>query len=322
MAHRKASDDELLASYARTSSVWATGQEFGMCGQSVHDRLVRLGATNPPNLFTEADDERLRRDYNTYVRAGRLSDLAAEMGRTRQFLCRQARRLGLTSLSRKKAPSVVRKMSERFKQWHQDNPHPRGMSGKKHDAKARAKMSRGNKIAQRAMSEDAIAARTEKSMKTKIERYGTVAGPRPGASWKAGWRVIGGQRRYFRSQWEANYAYYLEWLRLSGKITKWEHEPETFWFEEIRRGVRSYLPDFRVTYSDGRVEYHEVKGWMDDRSNTKIKRMRKYYPNTTLKVISAKAYKVLSARWSDKVPGWEDKSAPRPPALNMPDWLG
>ena len=60
---------------------------------------------------------------------------------------------------------------------------------------------------------------------------------KPSASWKAGWREIGGQRIYARSRWEANYARYLEWLRANGSIAKWEHEPETFWFEGIKRGT-------------------------------------------------------------------------------------
>ena len=84
--------------------------------------------------------------------------------------------------------------------------------------------------------------------------------------WKSGWRTIGGQRGYYRSRWEANYARYLEWLRVRGDIKYWSHEKDTFWFEKIKRGVRSYLPDFRVTEINGDVVYHEVKGWMDRRT--------------------------------------------------------
>ena len=92
------------------------------------------------------------------------------------------------------------------------------------------------------------------------------------ASCKSGWREIGGIRKYYRSRWEANYARYLEFLKVNGEIEKWEHEPETFWFEGIKRGVMSYLPDFRVTEKNGDIVFHEVKGWMDARSITKIKR--------------------------------------------------
>ena len=60
-----------------------------------------------------------------------------------------------------------------------------------------------------------------------------------------------------------------------GEILKWEYEPETFWFEKIKRGVRTYTPDFKVTEKDGSIIFHEVKGYMDARSKTKLKRMKK-----------------------------------------------
>jgi len=113
-----------------------------------------------------------------------------------------------------------------------------------------------------------------------------------------GWRTIRGIRKYYRSQWEANYARYLEWLRLKGKIEFWEHEPKTFWFEEIKRGVRSYLPDFRVTELNGDIVYHEVKGYMDSRSHTKIKRMAKYFPKVKLIVIGRKEYNAILRKFS------------------------
>ena len=126
-----------------------------------------------------------------------------------------------------------------------------------------------------------------------------------GRAWKAAWRTVGGQRCYFRSKWEANYGAYLEWLRAGGHIKRWEHEPETFWFLAIKRGVRSYLPDFRVTENDGRVVYHEVKGWMDGRSKTKIARMRRYYPQVVLLVVDRAQYASIRTKVAGLVPGWE-----------------
>lgn len=140
-------------------------------------------------------------------------------------------------------------------------------------------------------------------MSTRAEAL--YAGPRIGATWKCGWREVGGQRCYFRSRWEANYARYLQFLLEKNQITKWEHEPETFWFEKIKRGCRSYLPDFRVTEPNGSIVYHEVKGWMDDRSKTKIKRMGIYHPTVRLIVIDAKPYKEIQKKLSSLLPGWE-----------------
>lgn len=123
--------------------------------------------------------------------------------------------------------------------------------------------------------------------------------------WKPGWREIGDTRKYYRSKWEANYARYLEFLKKHGEILKWEHEPETFWFNNIKRGVRSYLVDFKVTDKDGSIIYYEVKGWNDPKSKTKIKRMAKYYPDVKIYLISKDFFKSNNKKLSGLVPGWE-----------------
>lgn len=121
----------------------------------------------------------------------------------------------------------------------------------------------------------------------------------------AAWRIIGVRNIYFRSRWEANYARYLEWLRLIGQIKIWEHEPVTFWFDGIRRGCVSYLPDFQVHNPDGSIEYHEVKGWFDPKSRTKIKRMAKYHPDVKLIVIGKKEYTAIGKKVACIIQGWE-----------------
>lgn len=145
-------------------------------------------------------------------------------------------------------------------------------------------------------------------LKTKIKKYGNLVpnNNRKGATWKCGWREIGGRRIYARSRWEANYARYLEWLKLSGSISEWEHEPHTFWFENIKRGTRSYLPDFRVTFNTGAIEWHEVKGWMDARSRTKLKRMAKYYPSEKIVLIGSKWFKDNRLNLMGIIADWEE----------------
>lgn len=108
---------------------------------------------------------------------------------------------------------------------------------------------------------------------------------------RQGWVTIGGQRFYARSSWEANIGAYLQFLKEHNLIKGWLHEPETFWFTKwIKRGVVSYLPDFRVYNNDGSISYWEVKGYKDSRSMTKIKRFRKYYPMYNLEVIDKARY--------------------------------
>ena len=109
---------------------------------------------------------------------------------------------------------------------------------------------------------------------------------------KKGWVEFGlNKRYYFRSGWEMKYAAFLETLKKGKGIKDWTYEEDTFWFEEIKRGVRSYTPDFKIYFSDGKHEYHEVKGWMDDKSKTKLKRMKKYHPKETVTVIDQQAMK-------------------------------
>jgi hypothetical protein len=121
---------------------------------------------------------------------------------------------------------------------------------------------------------------------------------------KAGWRTIGGKKCYFRSLSESNYARFLEWQRKLGCIKDWEHEPQTFWFEGIRRGCVSYLPDFKIICNDDTHFWVEVKGYMDPKSQTKIRRFRKYFPKEELQIVDMNWFK-KNGHLSKVIMGWE-----------------
>jgi hypothetical protein len=108
---------------------------------------------------------------------------------------------------------------------------------------------------------------------------------------KRGYYNINGKDIFFRSKWEANYALYLDFLIKQRQIKSWTYEKDVFIFEKIKFGTRSYRPDFKIYNNDDTFEYHEVKGYMDARSKTKIKRMAKYYPKTKLVIIDSATYK-------------------------------
>lgn len=203
-----------------------------------------------------------------------------------------------------KTPAQRAAVGERMKLWIAEHGHPKGASGMKHSQSAINKISAASKSAWEKMTDEKLTARTKKQLETKIKN-GTYVRERHKTTWKSGWREIGGLRVYYRSRWEANYARYLEWLKANKQIVKWEHEPETFWFEGIKRGCVSYLPDFKVYELDGRIAYHEVKGWMDDRSKTKIKRMAKYHPSVKLVVIDSKAYRSIAKTMQAIINDWE-----------------
>lgn len=98
---------------------------------------------------------------------------------------------------------------------------------------------------------------------------------------------------YFRSKWEANYALYLDWLVKQKQIKDWKYEDETFFFDKIKLGTRSYRTDFTIIHNDGLKIYHEVKGYMDAKSKTKLKRMKKYFPLVPIIVIGRKEYDAI-----------------------------
>ena len=115
-----------------------------------------------------------------------------------------------------------------------------------------------------------------------------------GPTTKKGWYTSGDRRYFLKSSWELSYAQFLDIELANGTIKRWEYEPDTFWFERIKRGVRSYTPDFKVEYPDGRVEYHEVKGYLDSKSKTKLNRMRIYHPDIEMKLIDRAVMKQLN----------------------------
>jgi len=82
--------------------------------------------------------------------------------------------------------------------------------------------------------------------------------------------------RFFRSDWEANYCRFLKFQKV-----EYKYESKEFWFEDIKRGCRSYKPDLYLPKED---RYIEIKGWLDNKSFTKLKRFKKYYPEDFAKL--------------------------------------
>lgn len=123
-------------------------------------------------------------------------------------------------------------------------------------------------------------------------------------------RYKGGHRPdlgfYVRSQWEANVARYIKFLMQKGEVKGFEYEADTFEFTNIKRGTRSYTPDFKIYNNDGSLEYWEVKGFMDQVSKTKLKRMAKYYPDIPIRVIEREQYNEIK-NWSRLIEHWDDE---------------
>ncbi len=294
----------------------------GFC--DAHYRRWRLGQSlEAPLVLDDWTDDELRQLMTSYAAPRpNLESLAKRLGRHKTNICRKARELGLTDKKRGKrpvqfklnyilpigSPEHLARASLRMKKWHKENEHPRGMAGKKHtketldvlSVKSRERWGDpGSKL-----NSDGNKQRMSDQMLAR-----NIAGIMQGKGSYS--RVRGGRRadldnKYFRSRWEANYARYLNWLVAKKEIAGWEFEPKTFYFEAIKRGTRSYTPDFRIQNNDGSFEWHEVKGWMDQKSQTKLNRMAKYYPDEKIVLKREDFFRSIKKSGLNRlIGGWE-----------------
>lgn len=298
----------IWAAYCDSKSIHEAAAKVGLTHSSAHRALLAAGYRLRGSKFSAADDEVIRRYYaDTPPESFSLPALTLALRRSHATnVSRRAKQMGLTDPGRpSSAEGRANIVAANEGRWSR-SPHPRGAVGLVHTDQTKAAIGKKSRATWAAMTQAARDEKVMRGLKTRAVN-GTLATNSEGSArtWKAAWREIGGVRKFYRSRWEANYARYLEWLRLRGQIQKWEHEPETFWFKGVKRGCVSYLPDFRVTAAGGAVEYHEVKGWMDARSKTKLKRMAKYHPKVKLIVIGAKEYKSLLPIVSKLIPDWE-----------------
>lgn len=271
--------------------------------------------------FTPDELEYIRQNY----KRTNLREIAKHLGREENYqnVCRAARRMGLTDqkglkvehptardLSKKAKyddpEQRKRAVGQSTKERHAKNGHPKGMLGKTHSPEFREKQ-RARLTGMWKDPKSVLNTPEHREKKSNIMSQLMNERIKNGDE-KLHTKGRGGKREdigiYVRSAWEANYARYLNWLLDKGEIHKWEYEVDTFWFEKIKRGVRSYTPDFKVWTHEDRYEYHEVKGYMDQRSQTKLKRMAKYYPNERVLVIAKDEYKAIK-QWSRLIPNWE-----------------
>ena len=95
---------------------------------------------------------------------------------------------------------------------------------------------------------------------------------------------------------EQRYADHLHTLQLAGEIHSF-----TFERHNLKLADKTYYkPDFEVMLPDGTIEFHEVKGFMMDDANVKIKVAAAQFPQYVFRLV----------QW-DRKTGW--KITPYPP---------
>lgn len=298
-------EEEVINLYKRLGNVWKVGQALGVSGQKVHKILSKVGAIHHVNIFTEKDKAFLVENYENYANHQKLQELADILGRTKNFICRKAKELGLTNGARKYQlnDSQHLKKSEAAKKRIQDYGHPRGMSGKHHTEAFKENQSR--RVRQLWTDNREIFASDEK-LKSRSDMMSAMQ-----QQHKLGIRSrtylinieIGGKKYTFKSAWEFNIALVLETLKINGVIDEWEYESMIFHFP-YGYGCRSYSPDFVVKKS-AETKIYELKGWVDDKTKLKICLMRMFYPDVNISYIFAKQYSIIEKRYSDRINLWD-----------------
>ena len=284
-------------------------KEINRSKSAIRNKCYELGLVNTDNLWTEEEVKILKEFYEKAGSTAPLNliKLSEILHREKSNVCRKAKQLGLpTSLNRKMTEEAKENYSKASKEKILKNGHPRGMLGKKHSAgfkKDRSERLKKEWADPNSVFNSEIHKQRCSDLMTK--KVATDVRMRRGYSRGNQGKRSDLNNTYFRSTWEANYARYLNFLKSKGQIYKWEYEPDTFWFKKIKRGIRSYLPDFKIWENQNSTPYYvEVKGWMDDKSKTKLKRMAKYYPEIKVIVFGEKEYKELK-KIKEIIPNWE-----------------
>lgn len=137
---------------------------------------------------------------------------------------------------------------------------------------------------------------------------------------KVGTKIVSIRRKYVTelnqlcsldSNYEYDYALYLDHIYRSSEIAGWVRNRTPFYFTEPvlipgkkRHYQRFYIPDFLVFNLDGTYEIHEVKGWMNDRSRAIIDQFKKDFPTLIYKIIEKDDILALQSEFADKLWGW------------------
>lgn len=103
----KPTHEQIISAYRETNNVHKAGAIIGISAQTVLNHLKKdcIARNNPK--FTDDEKDTLQCEYQIYKSVGKLDDLARKMGHTKQFICRQAKKLGLTDKKKREARSYA-----------------------------------------------------------------------------------------------------------------------------------------------------------------------------------------------------------------------
>ena len=291
---KRVSDTTLIESYSKTGNVWKTAAEVGLCGQTVYERLKKLNVVKTMNLWTPEDDKILLNEYKKHKADNTLEELARKLGRTKTFSCRKARALGLTDISnRPMSEKVKAKISDSTKKWIREKGHPRGALGMKHTEATKKELSERSKQAWRNPNSKLNSEENHQRLSDALHNRKMNGSIEVYSMWGKHRITLGGKEYTFKSSWEKNIAIALQNLKDNGQIKDWWYERYHFNFEDQKRGIRSYCPDFNISQLSGGMLHIEVKGWQIGRSMKQINMFKERYPNEKLYLIDKNEYRKI-----------------------------
>lgn len=284
-------------------------KQLGRSKNSIRNKAYYLGITHKEKFYTDKEIMFLKENINKMT----YDDIAIKLGKDKSNVCRKCKQLGIEKENKCNSKLIevkskykfteedIKKAVETNKKKYEKGLHPKGYLGHKHSNETLEKLSQKSKNKWETITPEELEERKIKARKTKIAN-GTL---NPMNNQKNPYsRAKGGKRKdlndiYFRSSWEANIARYYNFIGV-----KWEFEPKTFVFKDIKRGSVSYTPDFYLPEED---RWIEVKGWMDGKSKTKLKRFKNQYPEEykKLTLITEKEYKEIERKMAPFIKNWE-----------------
>ena len=176
------------------------------------------------------------------------------------------------------------------KTYYLSHEHPRGYLGHKHDKNARNKISESSKRTWLDPNSKFNSESFRQNVSDRMFKYRTNGVIKSKSNRKEVSTVIDWTKYVFKSSWEYEVAIRLQKLKTNGDIISWEYEPDRFIFNDIKKGIRSYCPDFKVT-TPNCVFYIEVKGWKSEIGMKRLSMFKERYPNIKLYLIDETEYK-------------------------------
>lgn len=308
----KVADQKLLAAYEQAGSIWKAAELLQISGQAAHRRLQKLGVEFVWKAVPEWKRQAIRDYYIEHAMDARgefgLREFAESIGLAHTHVATIARTEGLADPARPVGQELRKQGAIRVKGWIAKNGHPRGALGMQHSPESKRLIGEASRAWWQNVTPEQLEMRRIKNLQTRQENgtlWNVNAGGGGYANVKRGHRDDLGF--FVRSAWEANWTRYLMFLieNRHDPLEHFEYEPDTFWFDPIRWGVVSYTPDFKLYERDKELYYQEVKGRMDQKSRTKLKRMAKYHPEMRVDLIDEKAYREVERKLGAAIPNWE-----------------